>query len=254
MLLDSPYHAEDISSVTEQFDADILKATCELPERQFGRVFGLDKQLVQQRKPHNFYYYKDNGSDVLAVAHLDTVVEPRERTARYMQTDAGLVIHSGALDDRLGAYVILELLPRLGLQHDILLTVGEERGQSTAEFFESPKEYNWIIEFDRGGTDVVMYDYETQEMVDKVRAARARVGGGSFSDISYMEHLGVKAFNWGVGYHDYHSPRGFAYLDDTFEMVVKYQRFHKQNEGQYLLHLPSIGRPWWDENFPASVK
>ena len=45
------------------------------------------------------------------------------------------MVHSGALDDRLGAYIILDLLPKLGINVDVLLTVGEEQGRSTANFF-----------------------------------------------------------------------------------------------------------------------
>ena len=118
------------------------------------------------------------------------------------------------------------MLPMLGLTFDWLLTTGEESGLSTAAFFDAPKEYRWIIEFDRGGTDVVMYHYEDPECVHRVRACGAKVGRGSFSDISYLDHLGVKAFNWGVGYRDYHGPRAHAYLEDTFEMVDKFLTFH----------------------------
>lgn len=208
------------------FDAEALIRICQMREGSFAKVYGMTTVEVAQPAPANYYHFKDNGSDILAVAHLDTVAGRKARTARIVDTEAGPVVHSRALDDRLGAYVILDMLPKLGLTFDWLLTTGEESGLSTAAFFDPPKKYRWIIEFDRGGTDVVMYHYEDPECVHRVRACGAKVGRGSFSDISYLDHLGVKAFNWGVGYRDYHGPRAHAYLEDTFEMVDKFLTFH----------------------------
>ena len=102
-----------------------------------------------------------------------------------------------------------------------------------------------VIEFDRTGTDVVMYQYEDDASMQAVEAAGAKMGLGSFSDIAYLEHLGVKAFNWGVGYRgNYHSESGYAYLNDTFAMAAKYLRFHEQNAGTRMPHearRPSSG-------------
>ena len=84
-----------------------------------------------------------------------------------------------------------------------------------------------------------LYEYEDEDLIARVRRTGAHVSQGIFSDISYMEHLGTKALNWGVGYHDYHSVRGFAYLDDTFEMVARYMKFHQQNVGIQMPHTPT---------------
>ncbi len=217
---------------------DMLARICTMREENFGSAFGLERVEVEaQRYPDNFYYYQDNGSDILAVAHLDTVVYPDERGASYAKTQAGVVIHSGALDDRLGAYTILDMLPNLGITVDVLFTVGEEMGQSTAAYFAPEKQYDWMIEFDRGGTDVVTYQYQDKDLVDCVRESGARHGQGIFSDISYLDHLGCKGLNWGVGYQDYHSKRGYAYLDDYCDMIDYWQVFHAMNEGVYLPHL-----------------
>ena len=219
-----------------------LAYVCTLPEREFGDVFGMETITVQQQPtwgetPEDYYHFRDNDANVLAVAHLDTVMPGHRRIPRFRDTGKGPLIVSGALDDRLGAYVILGLLPKLGVKCDWLFTVGEESGCSTAEFFEPCKNYDWVIEFDRGGTDVVMYQYEDEPCRQAVETAGATVGAGSFSDIAYLEHLGVKAFNWGVGYRgDYHSDRGFAYLNDTFTMVAKYRLFNEQNAGTAMPH------------------
>lgn len=230
-----PSHLDE---VREAFDQDALARICALSETEFAAEFGLLHVPVEQSPPDDFYLYKDNGSKILAVAHLDTVGLHHQRTARFVDTEAGLVVFSRALDDRLGAYIILDLLPRLGVEVDWLLTVGEENGRSTAAYFEPPegKEYNWMIEFDRGGTDVVLYQYDDAESRALVRASGAKPGDGIFSDISYLDHLEIKGFNWGVGYRDYHGPRAHAFLEDTFKMVGHFLNFHEDNVDDYLPH------------------
>lgn len=236
-------------TVERAFDRAALQRICTMPEEEFGTAFGMQTVEVDQHAPSNFYHFRDNGSDVLFVAHLDTVAKRGARDCHFVHTEAGLVVYSRALDDRLGAYVGLVLLPKLGITYDVLLTVGEETGQSTAAFFDASKDYRYMIEFDRGGTDVVMYQYEDDDTCDRVKASGARVGDGIFSDISYMEHLGIKGFNWGVGYRDYHTQRSHAYLSDTFTMVAHYLRFHEQNLGTTMPHvtIPKHLSYWWDE-------
>lgn len=224
-----------IDKIWAAFDRDELRRVCELPEEEFAATYGLGTYRVEQIGA-DFYAYRDNGSDVLAVAHLDTVARRTDRGCRFVDTEAGTVVFSRALDDRLGAYIILDLLPKLGINCDVLLTVGEESGQSTARFFDPPKQYNWMIEFDRGGTDVVLYQYDDKDTANLVRDSGARVGEGIFSDISVLDHLECKGMNWGVGYQDYHGPRSHAFLEDTFDMLECFVAFHEQNADEYLYH------------------
>lgn len=226
----------NLKRIRQAFDQGALRRIAQMPEEDFAAAFDMEVVPVPQRWPADYYCYRDNGSNVLAVAHLDTVVERELRQCNFLNTAAGPVVYSPALDDRLGAYIILDLLPKLGITYDILLTVGEESGESTAAFFDPPKQYDWIIEFDRGGSDVVMYQYDDEDTRDLVKDSGARVGEGSFSDIAYLEHLGVKAFNWGTGYQDYHSVRSHAYLDDTFDMVDHFLSFAAANDGVQMPH------------------
>jgi hypothetical protein len=227
--------------VRRTFDRDLLKMVCEMHETDFPETYDMSVTGVTRKGWWDsdypaFHAFKDNGSNILAVAHLDTVQPHEKRTAQYLDTAGGPVIYSGALDDRLGAYTILELLPALGINVDVLLTTGEETGQSTAEEFVSDKDYHWMIEFDRGGTDVVTYQYEDAETSALVRDSGARMGNGIFSDIGVLEHLEIKGFNWGVGYQDYHSPRSHAYLEDYWMMLGHFVKFHDVNQGLYLPH------------------
>lgn len=235
-------HGAFVDQFWLKFSPDELAEVCARDEETFGEHYGMQTVVLDDIPgPENYYHFKDNGADILAVAHLDTVVQRDERSATFVNTHAGPVVFSGALDDRLGAYIILELLPKLGINVDVLLTVGEESGRSTAEHFETEKDYRWIIEFDRGGTDVVLYQYDDEDTRALVSGSGARVAIGAFSDISYMEHLGRKAFNWGVGYEDYHGPRGHAFLEDTAKMVGHFLEFWKNNSETTLPHVKTWG-------------
>lgn len=223
----------DLQRVFDAFDADSLIHLCS--------TWDFEQYATKTSLPGHdrFYWYQDNGSNVLAVAHLDSVQD--QFPAQVVDTAAGPLVVSGSLDDRLGVYVILELLPKLGITCDWLLTTDEEIARSTAtEFAEDfdGKDYDWIIQFDRGGTDVVMYQYETPEYVGLVEDSGAKVGIGSYSDICELDDLGCAAFNWGVGYQDYHSPRAHAWLADTFKMVARFAKFYDANVGTYLPHDP----------------
>lgn len=237
--------------IRAEFDRDVLKRVCEMHETEFGAAYDMKRvQIADQPAPEDFYYFRDNGSRILAVAHLDTCVRHEQRTANFVTlADGSEIVYSGALDDRLGAYTILELLPRLGIEVDLLLTVGEESGMSTADYFMPDKQYDWMIEFDRGGTDVVMYQFDDDNTRAAVRECGARVGDGIFSDIAYLEHLAIKGFNWGVGYQDYHSVRGHAYLDDYFMMIGYFMEFHYDNVGIYMHHEP---RPSWYQSYNST--
>lgn len=246
-----PSGKRSIARVRKAFRPDVLARVCTLQDFS-GYAPRTDLPARQGRE--RFLHYRDNGSNVLAVAHLDSV-QPHT-ACTVVGTAAGPLALSGVLDDRLGAYVILEMLPRLGVTTDWLLTTDEEMGESTAAEFSSEKPYHWMFQFDRGGTDVVMYDYETPELVEMVEASGARVGVGSFSDICLLEHLGCAGFNWGVGYRDYHSRRAHAWLEDTFRMVARFLRFHAANADAALPHTPRshygdlVGFPfgeWCDE-------
>lgn len=227
------FDAAKLADICTTWNFDGYAQRVDLPDSALGRK--------------RFYYYQDNGSDVLAIAHLDSVQS--DGTCNVVETAAGLLVTSGTLDDRLGAYVILDLLPRLGITCDWLLTTDEEIGQSTADEFFTDKPYNWMFQFDRGGTDVVMYEYETDALCELVEDSGARVGLGSYSDICMLDHLGIAGFNWGVGYQDYHSARSHAWLEDTFRMVARFVKFYEANATTRLDHTPiepEAHHPWDD--------
>jgi hypothetical protein len=200
-------------------------------------------QCLTYRDNHNWggrvktrdgnYYFHDHGAKVLGVAHLDTVF-------KAPPIKDGSIIFAPQLDDRLGVYCLLDWLPRMGIQLDVLLTTGEECCRSTGAWFDPPRDYNWIVEFDRAGADVVFYQYHEQFSPHWT----GKIGCGSFSDIAFMDFLGVCGVNIGIGYHEQHTYNCYADLNDTHKQLKRFAKFFQKNENNRFTYDPR-----WDETF-----
>lgn len=219
-----------------KIDFDRLEKRCTDPIRAFDR-------LGEVTHVHDLsYVFIDNHAPVLAVAHLDTV---QSGTHFFTgETDEGVLVFNPKLDDRLGAYIILDLLPKFvgKRRYDILLTTGEESGRSTAGQFATKKQYNWMFEFDRGGTDVVMYRYENTASRTLLQSYGFVVGTGSYTDICDLDSLGCLGFNIGCGYKDYHSKMAYANTTHTLDMVRKFARFFADNANTHMAYTKPVYR------------
>lgn len=169
-------------------------------------------------------YYQDNKCNVLGVAHLDSVGISNP----IIEKD---YVEAMQLDDRLGVWILMYLLPKhFGIQLDILLTDNEEKCQSTAIDFYPNKRYNWVVEFDRAGMDVVFYQYkEFAEQWNEFECSY-----GSYSDICNLSHLNCMCANIGIGYYQQHTNNCFAYLPHTIEQVTKFTDFYHKNKNRYF--------------------
>lgn len=180
------------------------------------------------------YFFKNNNAKILFVAHLDSVQNFTHFSDLKLRSAHR--IYFPTVDDRLGAWLGLCHLPKYGCQYDILLTEGEEKGQSTAQWFATKKKYNWIFSFDRMGTDVVLYQYRSSELVTELQKYGFTVGMGSFSDISVLDDLGCKGINFGTAYYNYHSPEAYFVKGELLTQVQKFLRFYAANHDTYLPH------------------
>lgn len=195
------------------------------------------------------YFFKDNGSDILAVFHADisSLVKATHFTPAKMAHDTWYFCPT--MDDRAGGYAILYHLPRLGLTYDILITTGEEQGDSSAKWFVPPRRYNWAFSCDRRGTDVVMYQYHNYDSELRLKREGWTVGTGSYSDIRELESLRCKAFNFGVGYHDEHTLNCYLSEKEFLTNMLKLKNFYIANCDQRLVHLPRYNIYLKDEGF-----
>lgn len=201
-----------------------LQYICGMKIEDF-RAFGFSHTTEDNRQ----FFFMDNNASVLAVAHLDTV-----QTENFCEFDANTNrILSPVLDDRLGAFLLLEYFLQ-DLDYDVLLTVDEEKGKSTARHFNLGKKYNWVFSFDRRGNDVVMYQYDSPELRNLLSKHNYETGRGSYSDICELEHLGCKGFNFGVGYQNAHSLDAYANIDDVYNNAEKFRQFYKANSNTHF--------------------
>jgi hypothetical protein len=225
----------DVKKILERMTMPIANFGLEIPlngERETVKTG--DKQTVVD----NRYFYLDNGSNVLAVAHLDTALWLNEAVA--IKYNGLPMVISPQLDDRMGAFILLDALPDLGIRPDILLTVGEERCASTAANFTTKKKYNWGFSFDRRGDDVVYYQYYGESWRSALVAADFKTSTGSYSDIAELDALGCKFVNIGCGYYNEHTQFCYADLNKTCEQIAKFKQFYETFKDMRFPHTRSV--------------
>jgi len=176
--------------------------------------YTIDSDNKQQRR-----IFIDRKSDLLFVAHLDTVLAP-EIHGKITNR-----IYAAGLDDRLGCHIAYSLSEKLNV--DLLLTDNEETGKSTAQYHIC-KNYNWIAEFDRAGTDAVTYELDNRKFLTALKK-HFKIGIGSFSDIAFL-NTDACCVNIGIGYYDAHSQYSFFEPKALQSQIFKFLKFHKQNK------------------------
>lgn len=231
------------------FNSERLELVHGYPETEF-------MPLVLEKYPHAEFLpvpdgrqliYVDNDSPILGIAHLDgTMPATHFAIGRHYSKPGHQCIFSPYVDDRLGAYTLLDLLPQLEINCDILLSVGEEIGNPTSQFFEPEKDYNWMFQFDRKGTDAVYYQYTEPEWLSALSNHFIDINRGIFSDIAFMDHLEVCGVNIGTGYYDYTWEHAWASLNDLVMQVNRFMDFYDEYHNTMFPYL--TGDPeWWKE-------
>lgn len=188
---------------------------------------GLTVRRIGKRR----YAYKQGraNNSPLLVCHADTVVSKGNGTHNYRI--ANNFVQSIALDDRLGLALILYSLERFPNDigsASVLVCDDEESGNSSAQIFNEQLRPNWLMEFDRRGVDVVTYDYSSTLWDGILESHGFDVGIGSFSDICYLDDLGVCGVNVGIGYHREHSKKCYANLEDTNDQFALARSFFRK--------------------------
>ena len=181
---------------------------------------------------NGYYLFKDNKADTLAVAHMDTVF-PSNVPMIYDGK-----IYSPGVDNRIGVYIIDELLAKKNIKCDILFTTNEERLMSSGRAFRTEKKYNFIFSFDRMGDDIAMYQY--LEHGDKFNAVLEdsgfKLSRGSYSDIADLQ-LGCKGMNVGIGYNNNpHSLDAYVDLEIVINQLNKFYDFWQENHKTKYVH------------------
>lgn len=210
-----------------------IKEACRLKPKQLKDKFGLTELTTDDGKK---MWFKDNGSNVLFVAHVDSVQNYYELDTVKLKEDT--LIFCPTLDDRLGVYVGLYWLPKAGIKPDILLTTDEEKMKSTGHWFNPPKKYNWMFMFDRKGDGAVVYNYGSEQLKYKLGKHGFEVSTGTYSCIKDMQHMNCVGINFGVGYTDNHSTFAYASRKTLESQLRKFRDFWKE--------FSNTSMPWQD--------
>lgn len=223
-----------------KIDFEQMRETCLLPIESFVESAKKHPGATVFDTKHGPLIYYNRGSDVLSVAHLDNTpaADGNDHFATFTVNSAkDTFVYTARLDDRLGAYIVMYLLPKLGVNCDILLTTSEEVHNSTAQYFEPPegKVYNWMFQFDRRGDDAVTYQYGCEEFLRELRNGGYKIGQGSYSCTKELGHLGIAGINIGCGYHDEHTPFAFASMKEMTPQVEKLVDFYNLHKGRRFL-------------------
>ena len=225
------YFKPDYRLKPVQFDLTVLETMLTKDEAWFQRygTFFSTKD--------GGYIYKNNGSNILGIAHLDGAILQDAKfiyisNATYEKQSTHVCFHN-QFDDRLGAYYLLHQLPSMlgGVKFDWLLTTNEEWGQSTAKDFVLPegKTYDWMVQFDRRGSEAVMYEYQSPEFKQEV-AKYIPVTEGSYTCIRELQHVGCRGVNWGTGYLYEHTKSHVFIMEQGAFVLNAFINFYHANK------------------------
>lgn len=153
------------------------------------------------------------------MAHLDTRKVPKIRriTDRF--------IDGQGFDDRLGCAWAYKLSEELGA--DLLLTDHEESGGTTGQFHKL-KNYNWIVEFDREGVDVVTYDLDNPIFL-KALKDYWKIGNGSYTDLCELK-TDACCFNLGLGHYNSHGRKAYINIKEMRDQINKFRHFFAEHK------------------------
>lgn len=214
----------------------LLRLCCITPKSHLlGSVFPKYGLSVETKRGQKYAWREGYGTDApLFVCHVDTVEKGGESAHAYHRD--GNMVTSLALDDRLGLALILYSLETMApeITPSILICDDEEIGRSSAQLFEEAIAPNWLMEFDRRGTDAVLYDYDSTLWRSILTSFDFTIGNGTFSDISSLGALGVCGVNVGVGYHREHTLNCHADLADTWANYSRAMAFYGAMHGVRL--------------------
>ncbi len=173
----------------------------------------------------DYVYGVKAGSDVLLIAHTDTVNKPPEYV--FHDTRKNVLFAPGGLgaDDRAGVYAILSIIKTH--KCDVLFTSGEESGGIGARAFvkDYPANlgYKMGIQLDRRGrNDAVFYDNDSEKFHEYIYGYGFKEAHGSFSDISIIgPRWEFNTVNLSVGYRNEHTGHEHLYVDELYATIAK---------------------------------
>lgn len=139
----------------------------------------------------------DNNADILGVAYIG---EEYPEEVFFSKNKKVGQVWSPVLRQRLGAHILINELPALGVEADILIVSDNSLGSSNADVFFGATEYNWMFSFDLPKTGVALYEYENDHLVAELQSRGFVVRDDpEYAAIEDLWFMGVAGFNFGNG-------------------------------------------------------
>ena len=204
---------------------------------------------VQKQKG---FLYAAGTLPVLLVAHLDTVHYDPPETICY-STDGTIMMSPQGIggDDRAGVYMILRLIQDLHC-HVLFCEAEEIGGHGAKAFVQSGivPEVNYIVEFDRmGSNDAVYYNCKNEQFEQYINGFGFQTAFGSFSDISILApKLDLAAVNLSTGYYNAHRVNEFVRLDEVEKLIGRVKTLLQAETGRFSYSdrpLPCTAQMEW---------
>ena len=173
------------------------------------------------------FLYAQGKFPVLLVAHLDTVHDNLPGKIKFKNGKFSSPNGIGG-DDRCGVFMILEIVKQINCS--VLFCEDEEVGGVGAEKFISTQlaselvgKFNYIIEFDRKGSDdAVFYNCDNPQFEDFITKHFYKTNYGSFSDISIVApFLQCAAVNLSCGYYKAHTKQEYVVWDEMINSIYE---------------------------------
>ena len=196
-------------------------------------------------------YVVAKGTIPIAVAaHMDTVWETSVGHEVFYDRKKNVMVNlrGGGYDDKVGIFMILELL-ETGYRPHVIFCANEETGSLGAEALVRayPKcpfdDCRFIIMLDRRGhMDCVFYDCENDEFEEYCEKFGFKTAWGSFTDICTLcPAWGMAGVNFSVGYVDEHTANEKLYVGTMFETLKKVSKILDQSEEDipFFNYIPS---------------
>ncbi|TLG71177.1 M28 family peptidase [Culicoidibacter larvae] len=199
-----------------------------------------------------YQFYHNPGSQVVLVAHLDTIHQ--ELPTKIFQ-GAGNTFSAkegiGA-DDRNGVIATVELFRRSVDSGkpvpSIIFTYGEELGgigvrklAEDRELVGLLKQKHLFIEFDRRGAhDFVTYNNKNKELYQVLTDVGFKEARGSYTDIvTLADATGVMGVNISAGYYNAHTKQELSNFDELFFNIDRIETLLPVFEhNQYFIEEP----------------
>lgn len=216
---------------------NLVKNLCNLPvNKLYNILVNFLHKKGYKKIYHNAHYIMAEGEiPICLVAHMDTVGEynssyPPDMTLYDPEEDILHVVSGCTLDDRLGIYIILNILSA-GYRPSIIFTDLEESGgvgakELVKKFPICPFKINFIIELDRQGqNDAVYYTCGNKEFQEYINSFGFETQIGTFTDCLVLgEAWDIAAVNLSCGYMWEHSIYEYAHMkwvEETENKVIE---------------------------------